>query len=103
VIKQNYGKIDAELAKTFLADTYDENLGRNQAGGGTLCGVGFYSGAINTKTIDSSLAKSMAFWARMGVSDGRAISFASDRQAGRVPEFLRDIPSQPWIRSDQRG
>ncbi len=97
LLTENAGKVDAERAKGFLADTFDEVKGRNEASNNTICGVGAFNGAINTKVVSAELAGKMSFWARMGVSDGRAISFQGARSAGQASPFLRDVPSQPWV------
>ena len=89
------GKVDADLAKGFLADTIDAETGAKGANNGTLCGrfSDDMGGAMNTKVTTSELAKSMSLWARMGQSDGTAIKYG-DR---RPTPLLRDIESQPWV------
>ncbi len=107
LLKQNPNRVDAELAKTFLADTFDEVLSKHGASDSTLCGrrdLGpspSLHGAVNTKVVTQDLAKRMTFWARMGFSDGSAFK-ASDywlrsSADSALKSFLKDIPSQPWI------
>jgi hypothetical protein len=91
LIKANRGTIDAEMAKSFLSDTFDVSTGRNAASDSTLCGRGEWGGAMNTKTVDGTLLKEQSFWARMGFSDG-----AEKKLANKGP-FVKDIKSQPWI------
>jgi hypothetical protein len=91
LLSQNVGKVDAEKAKGFLADTYDENLRQTRASDATLCGISAWGGAVNSKVCTAEMASKMSLWARMGVSNGtpRKLVTASD-------PFLKDIPSQPW-------
>ncbi|AIE85144.1 C45 family autoproteolytic acyltransferase/hydolase [Fimbriimonas ginsengisoli] len=91
LLTENRGKIDAELGKAFLADTYDQTTGKKGGNDNTLCGKGEFGGATNTKVADGGLLSKQSFWARMGVSDGSEKHFAS--KGG----FLHDIKSQPWI------
>jgi hypothetical protein len=89
------GKVEAELAKLFLADTIDAETGVNRASNGTLCGLwgDEMGGAMNTKVTTTDLAAQMSFWARMGQSDGSEI-----RYDGRRPTpLLNDILTQPWV------
>ncbi|MBC7528490.1 MAG: peptidase C45 [Chthonomonadaceae bacterium] len=109
LLDANKGKLDVEVAKTMLADTYDETTKKQGASIATLCGradldsrTGYsLSGAVNTKIVTSALAKEMKLWARMGFSDGSSLNVAE--YMGRNPKrkwlqpYLRDIPAQPWI------
>lgn len=107
LLKENMGKVNAELGKTFLADTFDEVLNKHGVSGSTLCGRGdlerfpYLNGAMNTKVVTKVLAKRMSFWARMGFTDGSTFS-ASDywtktKSRSATRPFLRDVPSQPWL------
>lgn len=92
LLSQNKGKVDADRAKLFLADTYDENLGRNAPSDGTLCGIiPGWGGAVNSKVCTADMALRMSFWGRMGVSNGQPVRLASSENP-----FLKDIPAQPW-------
>ena len=95
LLAENRGKVDAERAKAFLADVFDENLGRKAASDGTLCGIwpDGTGGAVNSKVCTAEMALRMAVWGRMGVSDGTPRKLAS---AG--DPYLRDIPTSPWTR-----
>lgn len=84
-------EVDAEKAKAFLADTYDEVAGRNGANDGTLCGKTPFGGACNTKVVTADMVRKWQMWARMGFSDGSEMKFSA-----RPGSFLRDIKSQPW-------
>ncbi len=108
LLDANKGKVDAETAKTLLADTYDETTKKQGASTATLCGrcdldsrTGFsLFGAVNSKVVTSALAKEMKFWARMGFSDGSSFetaAYQSQHPTKTVPLALRDIPAQPWI------
>lgn len=93
LLGQNKGKVDAEKAKSFLADTFDENLGRDQAGDGTLCGVSPGGGAVNSKVCTADMASRFEIWGRMGVSNGMVRHLS-----GTGDPFLKDIPSYPWVK-----
>ncbi len=104
LLSENKGKVDSEMAKRFLADTYDEVLNTNGASDSTLCGrvdAGL-SGAVNTKVIDANMVSKMSLWAKMGFSDSSTLK-ASELEA-KYPTFapmkglLRDIPAQPWTK-----
>jgi len=92
LLAQNQGKVDAEKAKSFLGDTYDENLGRQQASGGTLCGISGGGGAVNSKVCTAAMAAKMSLWGRMGVSNGTALKLKTSEDP-----FLMDIPTNSWI------
>jgi hypothetical protein len=100
-MEANKGKIDAEMAKTFLQDTYNEKTKANDGlGGGALCGKGDFGGAINTKVISAEMLKQMRFWARMGPSDGSDILVAPLKQKytfiAAFGDHYRDVKGQPW-------
>ena len=84
---QNTGKVDASLAKEFLAnDTLDN---RSQFGGGTC----------NSKVATSATVSHWQIWSRMGFSNGQAMSMAAAR---RNQPKLRDISAQPWVLLGQK-
>ena len=93
LLAENPGKVDAERAKGFLADVYDENLGRNAPSDGTLCGFWGEGGAVNAKVCTAAMAGRMSLWARMGPSNGQALKLASADDP-----YTKDMPSRPWVR-----
>jgi hypothetical protein len=105
LLAQNKGQVDAEKAKTFLGDTYDEVLRRQGASDSTLCGrmdrFGVAHGAVNTKVVTSDLASKMSFWGRMGFSDGSTFSastfLARNPSSSHLKPYLRDIPARPFL------
>lgn len=109
------GAIDAEIAKGFLGDHYDETNLKTGACLRTLCGHGekdshglpeagwgpFYPvGAAQGKVTTSALAKDLKMWARMGFPCGD--EFLAKPYFKKHPEyawqsgFLHDIHTQPW-------
>ncbi len=85
LVSKNEGKIDAEMGKQFLATGI---LNSKSAFGG---------GAVNAKVATTDNVLSWNMWARMGFSDGIAMSFSKARGANRVAqEFLRDVDARPW-------
>ena len=102
LLTENAGKVDAELAKSMLADTYDQANDLHGASGNTLCGrvdAGL-SGACNTKVVDAGMVAKFTMAGKMGFSDGSTFS-APDyfkqhaRLSGLMP-FLHSIVDQPW-------
>ena len=95
LLSENKGRVDAERAKGFLADVFDENLGRVAASDGTLCGIwpDGTGGAVNSKVCTGAMALKMSLWGRVGVSDGTPRKLAKTGNP-----YLKDIPSQPWTR-----
>src|SRR5208283_5259063 len=110
------GAIDAELGKAFETDDYDVIDQKHEANERTLCGrveitsrgapewdwKPYYpGGTVQSKVVDSSMAKSMEFWAQAG-------HHGSDFLAGpflkQHPEYdwmrglLRDMKQQPWTK-----
>jgi hypothetical protein len=93
LLNQNKGKVDDELAKAFLADTFDDTHNTHGATDSTLCGKGESGGACNTKVVTANMMKKFQLWARMGFSDGSEMTFKSTNP------FLHDITTQPWIKA----
>jgi hypothetical protein len=101
LLTDNKGQVTPDLAKVFLADTYDEANGVRGASGSTLCGRmdGELAGAVNTKVVDSNMVSNMTLWAKMGFSNGSTLSAAEFIKGfgfGEYKPFLRDIKNQPW-------
>jgi hypothetical protein len=115
LMKQYAGKIDVELAKSFLADHYDTWLQKENPGSRTLCAhyeldsqiSGFPAympfdpeGTYDGKVVDSAMAKRMSFVARWGAACGTPFNAAKFLEAH--PQFdwmaglLKDRPTQPW-------
>jgi hypothetical protein len=116
LMKQHAGKIDVELAKSFIADHFDPYLLKTNPGSRTLCAhaeldpqqVGgsarlepfLPAGTFDGKVVDSAMAKRMAFTARWGSACGMPFNAAQFLEAH--PQFdwmaglLKDRPTQPW-------
>jgi hypothetical protein len=116
LISENKGKITVESAKAFMADHYDMNRNKVNAGRFTLCGhldadsagtrgmnwdAAYYpAGAVQAKATDKTLATKMQLWAIMGHPCGEPF-IAADFLALH-PEYnyqkalLRDMPRQEW-------
>lgn len=110
------GTIDADQAKSFLADHHDQVRNIDKACGSTLCGhfdaderKGFAAmlgpdytpaGSVQGKVITSALASKMSFWARLGHPCGE--DFLVKPFMAAHPEFswelpyLTDMKSKPW-------
>jgi hypothetical protein len=112
LMKENRGKITAELAKAFEGDHLDTYLGQERPGSRSLCGhwddettdpgeAPFNpSGTVDAKVVDSRMAKRMAFAARWG--SGCGTPFDATKFLEKHPQFdwmtgiLQSRPSQPW-------
>lgn len=115
LMKENYGKIDIELAESFEADHFDTYLNQNKPGSRTLCAhyeldpllVGDYlgepfrpSGVLDGKVVDSKMAKQMSFVARWGAACGTPFDakffLEQHPQYDWMSSLLKDRPTQPW-------
>ncbi|MFI5396828.1 MAG: C45 family autoproteolytic acyltransferase/hydrolase [Candidatus Binatia bacterium] len=108
------GQVDAELGKSFMADQYEQALGKVNPGGFVLMarmevtdrpeipGVPAPRpmGANDAKVITADLARQMSFWARIGHPDGSPFTWGPFMEAH--PEFqwqqpyLKDLQSNDW-------
>ena len=112
---ENMGKIDTKLAETFLADHYDSYTKKTGANRRTLCGHGDVategdpgfaaapykpSGAVQGKVMDSHMAETMSFVARIGHpcgSDFKAQAFLDKHpEYGWEASALTDMDAGPW-------
>ncbi|MFC1729663.1 C45 family autoproteolytic acyltransferase/hydrolase [candidate division KSB1 bacterium] len=121
LMRENYGKIDRELARRFLADHYDSFEEAYNPGSRTLCGHVEYDplglpewdwgpfypgGAIDAKVTDSEWASQMKFSAKFGHSCD--IPFLAEPFLEAHPEYdwqrpyLKDFPSYPWTTFQSR-
>ncbi|HXX46217.1 MAG TPA: C45 family peptidase [Candidatus Acidoferrales bacterium] len=115
LLNGNKGKIDASLAEIFLADHFDTFTKKEGANRRTLCGHGDMEsetlpgstappfdpwGAVQGKVMDSHMAASMDFVARLGHPCG--INFDAAKFLADHPEFswqspvMRDMDAGPW-------
>ncbi len=84
---QNLGKVDATLAKQFLADSTLDN--RSPYGSGTC----------NSKVATTAMVQNWQIWSRMGFSNGQAMSM--ERARANQPK-IHDIAAQPWVLLGQK-
>ncbi len=114
LMKEYYGRIDAEIAKRMLADHYDVYLKKEVPSSRTLCGHyelddgsvpgsrGAYlpAGAIDGKVVDSDMAGRWQFWAKWGSSC--EIGFDAEQflkehsQYDWLEGYLKDLPAHNW-------
>jgi hypothetical protein len=106
LMSQSKGKIDAELAQRFLADTVNQVTGKQGASDATLCGRydahGALHGATSARVATSDSVANMTIWARMGFPDGSQLIAADyfkrfPRQKATHGPYLRDMKPQPWV------
>ncbi len=114
LMAQNKGKIDTDLAKTFLGDQIEQVTGKFTPGGyvlmarmemtdrpeipGAVAPRPF--GANEGKVLDAKLASEMSFWARMGHPDGSVYNWTSfwvqhPSFAWQAP-FLPNLIAHQW-------
>ena len=115
LLNGNKGKIDASLAEIFLGDHFDTFTKKEGANRRTLCGHGDMQdetlpgstappfdpwGAVQGKVMDSRMAASMDFIARIGHPCG--MNFNAAKFLADHPEFswqspvMRDMVAGPW-------
>ncbi|MEW6365940.1 MAG: C45 family autoproteolytic acyltransferase/hydrolase [Acidobacteriota bacterium] len=114
LMAEHKGRIDADLAKAFLADQFEQKIGRVNPGGMVLMARMEITdvpeipgapaprpfGANDGKVVTAELAKKMSFWVRLGHPDGSAFAFGPFLQ--QHPEFawqapyLKDLVDRPW-------
>jgi hypothetical protein len=110
LLEQHYrGKIDVATAKVIIADHYDVYTSTpNSANARTICKHGETAeapkpyGCSDGKVVDSTMARAMEFWGRVGCSCGRA--FDAKRFIRENPKYahwekvLVDIKRHKWVR-----
>lgn len=123
LIDQYYGKIDLEVVKKMLADTYDVYLGYNCPSSRDICShydvdpqyyaddpdavwnIPFYpAGSCDAKAAGPDDVKNMKMWGRYGRADG--VEFDVDDFLEQHPlwnwmrGYLKSRPTQPWTLFD---
>jgi hypothetical protein len=124
LMKEYYGKIDVESAKTILADHYDVYLNEINPSSRTVDGhyeldaLEYLSlpdwslpfspdGTVDGKVANSSMARELSFSARWGSSSGmpfNATSFLEEHiQWSHLQGLLLDRQTEPWtvFKSDE--
>ena len=115
LLQDRRGQVDLDLARSFVADHWDEYVHVNMPSARTICGhfdefpdvfpswgFGPYEpfGANDGKVTDSRLALEMGFVGRMGHPCGQffgAAAFLDEHpQYQWQQQWLRDKPVQPW-------
>ena len=114
LMAEHKAKIDADLAKEFLGDQYEQRLGGINPGGMVLMarmeltdvpeipGVAAprLFGANDGKVVTSELAKDMSFWVRIGHPDGSPYAFgpflAEHPEFAWQAPYLKDLVDSPW-------
>lgn len=119
LIDQYSGKINTDVVKTMLADTYDVYLGYEQPSSRCICGhydvdpqyyaddpdavwnIPFYpAGSCDGKAANTDDIKNMRMWGRFGRADG--IEFNAEKFIRRHPlwrnmeGYLKSRPSEDW-------
>jgi len=115
LMEANRGKIDTTLAESFISDHYDAYEKKEDPNHRTLCGHGEQptagdptrikapfnpTGAVEGKVMDTHLAETMSFIARIGHPCGH--DFKAQPFLDAHPEYsweapvLRDMDAGPW-------
>jgi hypothetical protein len=111
--EQNAGKIDLSMAKAFEADHFDAYLQKDRPGCRSMCahddidsqefgpGEPFApKGTVDSKVLDSAMARRMSFAARWGSACGK--SFDADKFLAAHPQYdwtrgiMKSRPTMPW-------
>jgi hypothetical protein len=116
LLDSNYGKIDSNLAKSFISDHFDVVLQKESPSARTLCGhieldpkgepswerPPYYpEGAVDAKVTDSLLAERMMSWAIFG--HPCKLEFNSEKfletksQFKWMKDWLKDLPKNEWV------
>jgi hypothetical protein len=120
VLNEYNGKIDADIGKVMLGDTYDVYLNRIEPSSRTICShydadpqyyasdpnavwnIPFYpAGSVDGKVTTADLAKNMSMWGIFGRADGAP--FDADEFLRIHPQwnwqkgYLASRPGQPWV------
>jgi hypothetical protein len=114
LMKENKGKIDVQMAQTFLADHVDSFTGKTEPSERTLCGhvenssrgMGAWqpgygtAGAAQNKATDAEMAAKMSFTAAAGHACGADFIAAKHLQDHPALDWekpeLRDMKAYPW-------
>ena len=96
--------IDLSYAKKILSDHYDSSENAVRKGIRSICkhkevekGKDFnFSGAVDGKVVDSTLARQMRFIGRMGSSCGRVFN-KSDYPDGEWKHVTLNMPKYDWV------
>lgn len=97
-LNEDKGKVDAERAKAYLGDAYNESSKKPDGGGSALCGKSGFGGALNAKAADATMIERFQFWARAGVPDGTDLNLS--QVAAFVPKlkpYLYPAKGQEWV------
>jgi len=123
LIDQYYGKIDLDVVKKMLADTYDVYLGYDCPSSRDICAhydvdpqyyaddpdavwnIPFYpAGSCDAKAAGPDDVKHMKMWGRYGRADGvefNAKDFMDQHPLWKwMDGYLQDRPTQPWTLFD---
>jgi hypothetical protein len=116
LMNEHKGKVDLELAKSFVTDGFDVIAAKQGPNERTLCGCvessprgvpewdwGPYypGGTVQSKVIDAALAERMSFWGEVG---HHGSDFIVDPFLKQHKEYewmrglLKDMKCQPWCR-----
>jgi hypothetical protein len=112
LLDKYYGRIDIPVGKKILADHYDPYLNRVEMGARSICahtdlcpeGAHAYypHGAIDCKLVDSTMARTLSFYAKWGPPCGRRFNATSFLK--KHPEYkhfkpvLEDFPKREWTK-----
>ena len=113
------GKINAVTSSKIMSDHYDIYLKKTNASSRTICnhcelddsGETFNSGeppfmpagSVDAAIVDANTASKLSFLFRFGSSCGKAFKknefFSKNPQWGIFNDYIKDRPSQPWIKA----
>ena len=114
LLSEHEGRIDTEVARRMLGDTFDQYLGYVHPSARTICSHSDSDpcqfggamkpftpfGSVDGKVVTSADVASMSLWARFGRADGA--EFVAEDFLRSHPQWnwqrgcLKDRPPQPW-------
>ena len=104
LLREYAGKISIANAKTILSDHYDVYSNKTDPGERTICKHNKSSprGATDGKVVDTTMAKTLSFYGRMGPTCGK--SFRVKEFVKKHPKYkkwanvLQDMPTRKWAK-----
>ena len=105
-----FGKIDVDIAKTVISDHYDIAQHKNEMNSISICNHRHLAsgdnsipfGTMDSKIVDSNMAKNMNFIGRFGAGCGEPFDIHAyireNPRHKKYKDILRNVPNYPWTK-----